>query len=599
MMSKKKIITSALPYPNGPLHLGHIAWVYLPADIYYRYCKSINEDVIHVCGTDDHGVALEIASEKYGKPVSELVEEYRISYKEGMEKMGIVFTIFHGTNTVQHEEIAHDFFRKLYNQWLLEERTIHQMYCNKCRKFLPDRYIVWVCPKCKTPWATGEQCEACGSMIDPETLLEPYCKTCHGNDLELKESKHLFFLLDLFQNDLKQRLETKNDRKPNVISTALGKRIKDSLQPRCYTRDTWCGIKVPLAWFEDKTIYVRFEAPLWYISITKKYFDELGAPDRFDEFWRNSETELIEFIWKDNIVFHTIIWPALLMAYNNWATGITSWVVGWTHTENQEPRTNNYIIPTNVPANEFLNLEGKKFSTSRGRGVWLSDIVNNYHPDYIRYYLTSIMPQTQDSNFQRKEFQDKCNNLCDSLGNLFSRVTSLITRYYGGQFELFGDINDYIIWSDNLIKDHILWFVWQVPVYRDKILWHLQRFEFREGLSTLMDRFGVANKFINDTKPWELIKTDSPWAQKILSVLGWYFVVIAVVMRPYLPFTSDTIIQWLVLGSHSNIINSIQTIWNFGVERQYKTLEAKPDHLFVKITDEQITQEMEKLEVGN
>ncbi len=245
-MSKRKIITSALPYPNGPLHLGHIAGVYLPADIYFRYCKLSGQDVIHVCGTDDHGVALEIASEKYGKPVSELVAQYREAYKTGMAKMGIEFSIFHGTDTKQHEEVAHEFFWKLQEQDLLERRITQQMYCNTCQKFLPDRYIVGTCPKCKTPGANGDQCEACGNMLDPETLIDPSCKTCGGTDLELKESEHLFFRLDLLQNQIAAWLETKKDRKPNVISTSLNKWIKESLQPRCYTRDTKCGISVPL-----------------------------------------------------------------------------------------------------------------------------------------------------------------------------------------------------------------------------------------------------------------------------------------------------------------------------------------------------------------
>jgi methionyl-tRNA synthetase len=262
-------------------------------------------------------------------------------------------------------------------------------------------------------------------MIDPETLIDPTCKTCKGNNLELKESKHLFFLLDKFQDSLKIRLETKTDRKANVMSTSLGKWIKDSLQPRCYTRDIKCGISVPLEGFEEKTIYVWFEAPLGYISITKKYFDDLGKPELFEQYWNDPETQLIEFIGKDNIVFHTIIWPALLMAYNE---GMTE---------------KGYILPANVPANEFLNLEGKKFSTSRGWAVWLDDIVANYNPDYIRFYLTCVIPETQDSDFKWKEFQDKCNNLCDSLGNLSSRVLNLSMKYCDGQFDSFDTIDRY------------------------------------------------------------------------------------------------------------------------------------------------------------
>lgn len=361
--------------------------------------------------------------------------------------MGIEFSIFYGTDTPQHEEIVHDFFRKLYHQNLLEERVIKQMYCNTDNKFLPDRYIIGTCPKCKTPGANGDQCESCGSMIDPETLIDPHCKTCGGNNLELKESKHLFFLLDKFQNNLKERLETKSDWKQNVLSTSLGKWIKDSLQPRCYTRDIKCGISVPLEGFEEKTIYVWFEAPIGYISITKKYFDDLGKPELFEQYWKDPETELIEFIGKDNIVFHSIIRPSLLMAYNN---GV-----------NKDGETNNtpYLLPTNIPANEFVNLEGKKFSTSRGRAVRLNDIVENYNPDYIRYYLTSIIPENQDSDFKRKEFQDKCNNLCDTLGNLFSRVMNLCIKYCDGKFESFDSVESYIAGLDPQLQSLITDFV--------------------------------------------------------------------------------------------------------------------------------------------
>lgn len=533
----------------------------------------MGEEVIHVCGTDDHGVALEIAAEKYGKSVSELVSEYRTSYKEGMEKMGIEFSIFHGTDTKQHEVIAHDFFRKLYNQNLLEERVIKQMYCNTDKMFLPDRYIVWTCPKCKTPGANGDQCEACGSMIDPETLIDPTCKTCKGNNLELKESKHLFFLLDKFQDSLKIRLETKTDRKANVMSTSLGKWIKDSLQPRCYTRDIKCGISVPLEGFEEKTIYVWFEAPLGYISITKKYFDDLGKPELFEQYWNDPETQLIEFIGKDNIVFHTIIWPALLMAYNE---GMTE---------------KGYILPANVPANEFLNLEGKKFSTSRGWAVWLDDIVANYNPDYIRFYLTCVIPETQDSDFKWKEFQDKCNNLCDSLGNLSSRVLNLSMKYCDGQFDSFDTIDRYFEWVDNQTISQVQSFVWQCLTHRDSILTHLAKFEFRDGLLELMELFALANKFVNDTKPWEIGKENPELTKKILAVLGWYLVLVGVIMRPYLPFTSQIILHTLIEDQELDA----QTIGDRFDARNYKKMTEKPEHLFVKITDEQIEEEMAKL----
>ena len=534
------------------------------------------EDVIHVCGTDDHGVALEIASEKYNKPISQLVWEYRASYKEGMSKMGIDFTIFHGTDTLQHEEIAHQFFHALYDQWLLEKRTISQMYCLDCQKFLPDRYINGTCPKCKNPGANWDQCEKCGSMIDPEDLIDPFCKTCKGTHLEMRESDHLFFLLDRFQDRLKSRLETKTDRKSNVISTSLHKWIKDSLQPRNYTRDIKSGIIIPLEEFKNKTIYVWFEAPLGYISITKKYFEDMWQSSLFDTYRHSKDTQLIQFIWKDNIVFHSIIWPALLMAYND---------------NNIDNDTDQYILPTNIPANEFLNLEGKKFSTSRWRAVWLDDMVNNYNPDFVRYYLSWVIPENQDSDFKRSEFQDRCNNLADSLWNLFNRVINLSIKYLDGQF----------VWQsqtdlDKLpfeYKEMVSTFVDQVWFIHEQIVFCLKDYKFREWLTKLLELFALGNKFVDDTKPWELAKTDLETTKTLLQLLWWYLACISQTISPYLPYTSkkmsDILIQDIIEATNYNNIGKDLDSFTFN------HIQTKPEILFTKITDEQVSDELEKL----
>lgn len=571
----RKIITSALPYPNGPMHLWHVAGAYLPADIYFRYCKLIGEDVIHVCGTDDHGVALEIASEKYDKPISQLVWEYRESYKKDMSKIGIDFTIFYGTDTLQHEQIAHNFFHALYDQWLLEKRTISQMYCLTCQKFLPDRYINGTCPVCNHPWANGDQCEKCGSMLDPEKLIDPFCKTCQWKNLEMRSSDHLFFLLNKFENRLKDWLETKTDRKSNVISTSLHKWIKDSLQPRNYTRDVKSGISVPLEEFKNKTIYVRFEAPLGYISITKKYFEETWQLQLFDQFRHQKDTQLIQFIWKDNIVFHSIIWPALLMAYND------------AHIED----STQYILPTNIPANEFLNLEGKKLSTSRGWAVWLEDITRDYNPDFVRYYLARVIPENQDSDFKRSEFQDRCNHLADALWNLFNRVINLAIKYVDWQFvwQSQTDIDklpfEYREMTKTLIDQ--IWFI------HDQISLCIKEFRFRDGLSKMLELFAIWNKYVDDTKPRELSKHDIESTKIVLHLLGRYLACISQTISPYLPFTSQKMYEILIDRVEDN--SNYDSIWKNLNNFAFKTITTKPDILFDKITDEQIQKEVERL----
>lgn len=529
-----------------------------------------------MCGTDDHGVALEIASEKYGKSISELVSEYRTSYKEGMSKMGINFTIFYGTDTAQHEEVAHQFFHALYDQWLLEKRTINQMYCLTCQKFLPDRYINGTCPKCKNPWANGDQCEKCGSMLEPEQLIDPHCKTCGWNNLEMRSSDHLFFLLNKFEDRLKDWLETKKDWKSNVISTSLHKWIKDSLQPRNYTRDIKSGISIPLEEFKNKTIYVWFEAPLGYISIAKKYFEDISNPSLFDSYRHDKSTQLIQFIWKDNIVFHSIIWPALLMAYND------------NNTENDNKQ---YLLPTNIPANEFLNLEGKKFSTSRWWAVWLNDIVQDYNPDFVRYYLSRVIPENQDSDFKRSEFQDRCNNLADSLWNLFNRVINLTIKYLDWQF----------VWQNQteldklpfIYKELISTFVDQVWFLHEQIVFCLKEYKFREWLTKLLELFALWNKFVDDTKPRELAKEDLGTTKIILHILWRYLACVSQTISPFLPFTSQKMSDILIQTTSES--TNYHNVWKNLNSFTFKHINVKPDILFTKITDEQIALELEKL----
>lgn len=567
----KKIITSALPYPHGRLHLGRVVGAYLPADIYAKFCRAMWDDVIYISGTDDHGVGIEIEAEKTWLTYSEICSKYRDIYAQNFKSLWIEFDLFAGTDSIEHQIISNDFFDKIYTQWLLEEKTTEQMYCNICQKFLPDRYITWTCPKCKAEWQNGDQCEVCGSMLSPEELINPKCKTCWWSDLIRKSTKHLFFQLQKLQWDVANRLETKRwIWKNNVISTALDKWIKDDLHPRSYTRDVKCGIPVPLEGYKNKTIYVWFEAPLWYISITDIYLKQVGNRWTLADRRQNPETELIHFIGKDNTVFHSISRPSQIITYNKISD-------------------QKYILPTQIPANEFLNLEGKKFSTSRNYAVWTDDIVVKYNPDYVRFYLVSIMPENQDADRKWSEFADRCNNLCDSLGNLFSRVVNLVIKYREWLFQTAN--------IDNVSQDIINLtnnFVSQIYICKENIIWHISNFQFRDGLAEMMHLFAIANKYINDTKPRELAKTDMTSTLYILDIMWWYLVTVAGIIYPYLPFTSQKILWYIYQGDEDIIINNYKNIWN-NFDYDYRKMLTKPDYLFIKITPEQIAEEIEKL----
>ena len=568
----KKIITSALPYPHGKLHLGRVVGAYLPADIYARFSRAMWDDVIYISGTDDHWVGIEIEAEKSWLNYSQVCAKYRQIYADNFRSLGISFDAFTGTDTPEHAEISNDFFHKIYEQWLLLENIGEQMYCNNCQKFLPDRYINWTCPKCKSEWQNGDQCEKCWSMLSPEELINPTCKTCWWSDLVRKSTKHLQFQLQLLQDDVAKWLETKRwSRKDNVVSTALDKWIKDDLRPRDYTRDVKCGIPVPLVWYENKTIYVWFEAPLGYISITDWYLKKIWNRWTLNDRRKNPETELIHFIGKDNTVFHSISRPSQIIAYNK---------ISEIHDK--------YILPTQIPANEFLNLEGKKFSTSRNFAVWTDEVVAKYNPDYVRFYLTTIMPENQDADRKWSEFADRCNNLADNLGNLFNRATNLIIKYRDGQF--MKPNQDWVSQNILLISQD---FINSIYIYRSEIVWHISNFKFRDGLSSLMNMFSAANKYINDTKPREVSKTDITSALYILDIMWRYLVTAAWLMKPYLPFTSEKILNYIYQENNLTSLPYDQ-IWD-SFDINFRKLESKPDILFIKITPEQVAEEIEKL----
>ena len=566
----KKIITSALPYPHWRLHLGRVVGAYLPADIYARWSRAMGDDVIFISGTDDHWVGIEMEADKLGWTYSQVVTHYRDIYRENFRSLGIEFDLFDGTDTAEHEVVSHDFFHKIYEQWLLLENESEQMYCQTCQKFLPDRYITGTCPKCGAQWQNGDQCEKCGVMLTPEELINPSCKTCEGTDLIVKSTKHLQFQLQMLQWDVAAWLKTKRMTwRENVVSTALDKWIKDDLHPRDYTRDVKCGISVPLVGYEDKTIYVWFEAPLGYISITDRYLKQVSTRWTLQDWRQNPDCELIHFIGKDNTVFHSISRPSQIIAYN-------------------KVSDQKYILPTQIPANEFLNLEWKKFSTSRGYAIWVDDITRDYDPEFVRYYLTTIIPETSDSNFYRKEFQDTSNNLTDVVWNLVSRLTTLLVKYcdwvittgLGTSSELEQNIDAwYVGWEDT------------VKVFRDDIISSMSNFRIRESQAYVIDLFRSINKTLTDWAPRTVAKTDLIKAQQMIRWATYQLICATQLLEPFLPSTSQKILK--VFGVSDNIayneisINKIISQWSI-IPLQW--------YLFTKIMDEQIQWETDTLQ---
>ena len=377
-MRNKILITSALPYANGSVHLGQIAGCYLPADIYYRYQKLKKRDVIHICGTDENGVPITIEAEKAGKSPKELVDFYYKNIRETLGRLGIVHDNFSRTSTPLHHTNAQNFFKKVYENNYIITKKVKQYYCLECERFLPDRYIEGKCPNCGSDEARGDQCENCGRWLVPEELIHPRCKICGGKP-ELRETEHWFFRLDLLQSKLEKWIETKVHWKNNVKRFCRGW-FNEGLRPRAITRDLKWGIPVPLKEAAEKVLYVWFDAPIGYISSTMEWACGIGDPDRWKEYWLDNTTELIHFIGKDNIVFHAIVWPAMLIAHSD------------------------YILPSEIPANEFLNLKGAKFSTSRRRAIWLHEALDTFEPDLLRYALSINLPENKDTDFDWDDF---------------------------------------------------------------------------------------------------------------------------------------------------------------------------------------------------
>ncbi|MBA4745599.1 MAG: methionine--tRNA ligase [Muricauda sp.] len=561
-------ITAALPYTNGPIHIGHLAGVYVPADIYTRYLRLKGNDVAFVCGSDEHGVAISMKAKKEGVTPKEIIDKYHNIIKKSFADFGISFDNYSRTSAQVHHETASEFFKKMYEQGDFIEQETEQLYDDEAKQFLADRFVIGTCPKCGHEEAYGDQCENCGSSLNATDLINPK-STITGTVPSLKKTKHWFLPLDRYDDFLKEWIikDHKADWKPNVYGQCKSW-IDEGLKPRAVTRDLDWGIPVPVEGGEGKVLYVWFDAPIGYISSTKEWAEREGKD--WEPYWKDKDTKLVHFIGKDNIVFHCIIFPCMLKAHGD------------------------FVLPDNVPANEFLNLEGNKLSTSKNWAVWLHEYLEEFPDmqDVLRYALTANAPETKDNDFTWKDFQSRNNNeLVAIFGNFVNRVAVLTHKYYGGEVPAPSDFTD--------IDKQALTDLREYP----KILSSsLERYRFREGSQELMNLARLGNKYLADQEPWKLIKTDEERVKTIMYVALQIATGLAVLSEPFLPFTSEKLKGILNVRSSARLPDgqAVETDWD-SVATAETLLPAghqlnPSELLFRKIEDKEIQQQLDKLE---
>ena len=552
---KRHTITSALPYANGPIHIGHLAGVYIPADIYVRYLRSKGEDVIFVCGSDEHGVPITIRAKAEGKTPQEIADTYNEVIKKSFEDFGISFDIYSRTSNKMHYKTASDFFITLNNKSAFKEIESEQYYDEEQHEFLADRYIKGTCPKCGYEDAYGDQCENCGSTLSPSELIDPK-SMLSGSKPILKNTKHWYLPLDEYEPWLRQWiLNDHKEWKPNVYGQCKSW-IDQGLQPRAVTRDLNWGVPVPADGAEGKVLYVWFDAPIGYISATKEWAEQTGKD--WEPYWKDKDTRLLHFIGKDNIVFHCIIFPSMLKEHGE------------------------FILPENVPANEFLNLENNKISTSRNWAVWLHEYLDDFQgqEDVLRYTLCANAPETKDNDFTWKDFQAKNNNeLVAILGNFVNRVMVLLNKYYGGKIPQRGELNN--------IDDELISFLKEAP---SSIEISLDKFRFREALSNFMEIARTGNKYLAETEPWKIVKTSPDRVATIMNLAAQIVANLAILGEPFLPFTSSKMFAFLGIDTLTWASAGSVDILSPNVVVQ------KPELLFSKIEDPEIDKQIAKLQ---
>lgn len=547
---KRYLLTAALPYANGPIHLGHLAGVYVPADIYSRYLRAKKTDVLFVCGSDEHGVPITIKARQEGVSPQDVVDKYHFLNKESFEKLGIAFDIYSRTTSPVHYETASGFFKTLYDKGEFIEKTNQQYFDPEAKQFLADRYITGTCPHCGNEHAYGDQCENCGTTLNATDLINPK-STLSGAEPVLKETKHWFLPLDKHEAFLKKWILEENTHwKPNVYGQCKSW-IDSGLQARAVSRDLDWGIPVPVEGAEGKVLYVWFDAPIGYISATKEL-----TPD-WEKYWKDEETRLLHFIGKDNIVFHCIIFPTMLKAEGS------------------------YILPENVPANEFLNLEGEKLSTSKNWAVWLHEYLIDFpeKQDVLRYVLCANAPEAKDNDFTWKDFQARNNNeLVAVFGNFVNRALVLTHKYFDGLVPEIGTTDEY---DKSVLKEFAL--------AKEKIEKALDNFRFREALKEAMNLARTGNKYLADTEPWKLIKTDEARVKTILNISLQLTANLAILFNPFLPFTARKL---------NDILQLENLDWEYGGKENLLVAGhkiAKAELLFAIIEDVEIEKQLQKL----
>lgn len=550
---KRYLVTSALPYANGPVHIGHLAGVYIPSDIYTRYLRLRGADVISVCGSDEHGVPITIKARKEGVTPQQIVDRYHSIIKSSFERLGIAFDIYSRTSSPTHRTTASDFFRKLYDEGKFIEKTSMQYYDEDTQTFLADRYIVGTCPHCGNDRAYGDQCEKCGSTLSPDELIDPH-SAVSGSVPVKRETKHWYLPLDRYEPFLRDWiLESHREWRSNVYGQCKSW-IDMGLQPRAVSRDLDWGIPVPVEGAEGKVLYVWFDAPIGYISATKDL-----TPD-WQKYWCSDDTKMVHFIGKDNIVFHCIVFPSMLKAHGG------------------------FVLPDNVPANEFLNLEGDKISTSRNWAVWLHEYLDDFpgKEDVLRYVLCANAPETKDNDFTWKDFQSRNNSeLVAVLGNFVNRALVLTKKYYDGAVPACGQLTDY----DRQTLD-------EVAQIRASLERNIETYHFREALKDAMTYARIGNKYLADTEPWKVVKTDPERVKTILNIALQLTADLSIAIEPFMPFSAAKIVKmldikplgWDLLGSEMLI------------EAGHRI--GEPELLFEKIEDDAILRQLDKLDAA-
>ncbi|MBE0552008.1 MAG: methionine--tRNA ligase [Ignavibacterium sp.] len=560
-MAKEKIlVTSALPYANGPIHLGHLSGAYLPADIYVRYKRLNGDDVIYISGSDEHGVPITISADKEKVSPQVIIDRFHEANKKAFTRFGMSFDNYSRTSLPIHHETSKEFFLEFYNRGLFVERKSHQFYDDKANMFLPDRYVEGTCPKCGNEEARSDECENCGSLYDPSELKNPKSKISGGTPT-LKETSHYYFPLGKYQPALEKYVDEMNEKygwKDNVLQYCRGW-FKDGLKDRAITRDLDWGIKVPVDSATGKVIYVWFEAVLGYISSTKELSNIKNDPELWKKYWQDPNTKYIAFIGKDNVVFHAIIFPAILMAWN-------------------EVGKEQYCLPQNIPANEFLNFEGKKFSKSRNWGIDVDEFLNLFDPDLLRYTLAANLPETRDTDFYWKEFQLRNNSeLADILGNFINRTFIFVFKHFDGKVPALGKLEKI---DEDMLKE--------ISEYPKRVADLFEKYKIRDGVNEIMNLARDGNKYFNDTEPWKTVKSDKERCGTTLNVCLQTIYTLAELFSPILPFSTEKLFVML---------NAKPVDWKDCGKPQLNEGHQlnQSEILFPKIEDERIDAQTNKL----